>query len=43
MGEVCLDDGKYGQMTFWTLPTDENRTIRKTAEEIHSNGGAIWV
>ncbi len=41
MGEVRLDDEKYGQMTFWTLPTDENRTIRKVEAENQYNGGAI--
>jgi len=43
MGEVRLDDGKCGQMTFWTLPTDENRVIGKATEDNHSNGVAILV
>ena len=43
MGEVRLDDGKCGQMTVWTLPTDENRVIWKATEQNHSNGVAILV
>ena len=42
MGQVRLDVEKLGRMGFWTLPTDENRAIRKTTEEHHFNGGAIW-
>lgn len=43
MGEVRLADEKCGQMTFWTLPTDENRVIWKATEDNHSNGVAILV
>ena len=43
MGKVLLDDGKCRQMTFWTLPTDENRVVRKATEENHSDGFALLV
>ncbi len=42
MGEVRLDDGKCGQMTFWTLPIDENRVIWKATEETIPTALQSW-
>ena len=33
MGEVCLDDGNYGEMAFPARPTHQNRAIRKNRED----------
>ncbi len=43
MRKVRLDGEKFGYTGFWTPPTDEYRAIWKVVEEIHSNGGAIWL
>jgi hypothetical protein len=43
MGEVCLDDGNYGEMTFPARPTHENEATGRMRRENHYNGGAIWV
>ena len=33
MGEVRQGDDKIARMDFWAPPTDNNRTIRKAADE----------
>ncbi len=32
MGEVCLDDGNYGEMAFRARPTHQNQAVGMPAE-----------
>ena len=41
MGEVCLDDGNYGEMAFRARPTHQNQATAQLPRENHYNGGAI--
>jgi hypothetical protein len=40
-GEVRLNGGKYGKMTFRARPTQQNQAIGRLRREDHYNGGAI--